>query len=153
MLAIIAAQFYQLKNWNLNCYQLGKGESLVYLYDGIQLSLGIYWRLVLGPLADTKFWMFKSLIENIADIPHQHGWIHGWDTWRCSGPTELLSEKLLITHHRWISKTRSKRSQTQNSTWCDCVIVCIYIRSWKIGKSYLWLKNSNLWWSKSIVVA
>ena len=73
MLAIIAAQFYQLKNWNLNCYQLGKGESLVYLYDGIQLSLSIYWRLVLGPLADTKFWMFKSLIENIADIPHQHG--------------------------------------------------------------------------------
>src|SRR5574337_2009025 len=41
MLAVIAAQFYQLKNWNLNCYQLGKGESLVYLYDGIQLSLSI----------------------------------------------------------------------------------------------------------------
>ena len=54
MLAVIAAQFYQLKNWNLNCYQLGKGESLVYLYDGIQLSLSIYWGLVLGPLADTK---------------------------------------------------------------------------------------------------
>lgn len=73
MLAVIAAQFYQLKKWNLNCYQLGEGETLVYLYDRIQLSLGIYGRLVLGPLADTKFRMFKSLIENIADIPHQHG--------------------------------------------------------------------------------
>lgn len=146
MLAIIAAQFYQLKNWNLNCYQLGKGESLVYLYDGIQLSLSIYWRLVLGPLADTKFWMFKSLIENIADIPHQHGWIHGWDTWRCLGPTELLNEKLLITHHRWISKKNGAK-EVKHKTAHDVTVwlyVCIYIRSWKIGESYLWLKNSNI---------